>query len=118
VNTGAKRVDVPRLPSMSLQGYIQAKGRPPAAVVEMKELNRVFVVRVGTEIPVTIPGRLTPLGRAELTGLAPPGSAGSQPVRPVVNSGEQTQVILKVTKISPDGVVVEAGLLAQTIFIR
>jgi hypothetical protein len=80
-------------------------------------LNRVFLVQKGTEIPVMVQGRLSPLGRNELTGLAGSGDASSAAGRND-NANEQSQIILEVLKVTNEGVTVKAGLLAQTIIIR
>ena len=114
---GLKRVEVPRMPAMSLRGFVKTSGQPPLALLEITDLNRVFLVKVGTEIPLTIAGRISPIGRNELTGLGGPGRTPAAPA----NAGdgrEQSQIILKVLKVSGEGVTVEAGLLAQTIVIR
>ena len=85
------------------------------ALLEIGELNRTFLVQVGTEIPITIAGRISPLGRSELTGLG--GAIKASGIR--ANEGEgQSQIVLKVIKVTGEGVTVEAGLLAQTIIIR
>src|SRR5580704_14327914 len=75
---GLKRAEVPRLPTMSLRGFVRPHGQQPLALLEMAELNRIFLVQVGTEIPITVAGRLSPVGRGELTGLA---KAPAAPVR-------------------------------------
>lgn len=112
---GLKRTEVPRLPAMTLRGFIQPQGHPASALLEISELNRVFVVQVGTEIPITVAGRINPVGRGELTGL----NGAQRPAQPQGNANDgQSQVILKVLKITSEGVTVEAGLLAQTIIIR
>jgi len=113
VNPGLKRAEIPRLPAMSLRGFIQPHGGPPQALLEITELNRVFLVQEGTEIPITVAGRVSPVGRAELTGLGAGKPAGSE-------SGvdAQSQIILTVVKVSGEGVTVKAGLMAQTLIIR
>ena len=112
---GLKRVDVPRMPAMTLRGFIQPRGQPPLALLEIAELNRVFLVKVGTEIPINVAGRVTPVGRGELSGL----NTQNKQNAPVARTNEgQSQIILKVLKVSGEGVTVEAGLLAQTIIIR
>jgi len=112
---GLKRVELPRIPTMTVRGYINANGRGPTALLEITELNRVFLVHEGTEIPIMVQGRITPLGRSELTGLVdqarPANSAGE-------NAGEQSQIILTVLKVSNEGVTVKAGLNSQTLIIR
>jgi hypothetical protein len=112
---GLKRVDVPRMPAMSLRGFIQPRGQPPLALLEIAEMNRVFLVKVGTEIPITVPGRVAPIGRAELSGLNAPNKTAAPATR---STDGQSQIILKVLKVSSEGVTVEAGLLAQTIVIK
>ncbi|MGA2499958.1 MAG: hypothetical protein ABSH20_19645 [Tepidisphaeraceae bacterium] len=114
VNPGTKRVDLPHMPAMSLRGFIKPDGAKPLALLEVAEANRVFLVQVGTEIPITVAGRIAPAGHGELSGLDDPSKT---PVA-VTRGGEQSQIILKVLKISEEGVVVEAGLLAQTMIIR
>ena len=116
VNTGGlKRVEVPaKLPAMTLRGFLQPSGQPAIALLELAELNRIFVVQVGTEIPITIAGHVTAAGHGELTGLG--GAVKAE--APAVDPSGQTQIILKVLKVSSEGVTVEAGLLAQTIVIR
>jgi len=115
VNTGGlKRVEVPaKLPAMTLRGFLQPSGQPAIALLELAELKRIFVVQVGTEIPITIAGRAVAAGHGELTGLG-----GTKVEAPTVDPSGQTQIILKVLKVSNEGVTVEAGLLAQTIVIR
>jgi hypothetical protein len=112
---GLKRVDVPRMPAMSLKGFVRMKGQEPMALLEIAELNRVFLVQVGTEIPITVAGRVAPVGRSELSGLA---GASKAPAAQIRQSEGQSQIILKVLRVSGEGVTVEAGLLAQTIIIR
>jgi len=112
---GLKRVAVPRLPSMTLRGYVSPQGSTPQALLEITELNRVFLVHVGTKIPITVQGSVAPLGRSELTGLADaPGSAAAAPN----DANTQTQIILEVTEVTGEGVTVKAGLLSQTIIIK
>ena len=114
---GLKRVDIPRMPTMSLRGFVQPHGGLAVALLEIAELNRIFLVQVGTEIPILVPGRISPVGRAELTGLISPGKfPTTQPRSP--EGKEQSQIVLKVLKVSNEGVLVEAGLLGQTIIIR
>jgi hypothetical protein len=117
VNPGLKRADIMRLPTMSLRGFIKPKGQPPMALLEIAELNRNFLVQAGTEIPVTVQGRVNPVGRSELTGLSGPNKTPAAPARPV-DATEQSQIILKVVKVSSEGITVEAGLLDQTITVR
>jgi len=112
---GLKRVDIPRMPALALRGYVEPRGQVPQALLEIAELNRVFLIQVGTEIPITIPGRLSPVGHTELTGL----NDAAKPAADAARQGEgQSQIILKVLKITSQGVTVEAGLLGQTIIIR
>ena len=118
VNPGSvKRVDVPKLPAMTLRGFAQPRGQPSIALLEIAELNRIFLVHVGTEIPIMVQGRLNPLGHSELTGLSGAKSVDTQ-VRNGADPSGQSQIILKVLRVTGEGVTVEAGLLAQTIIIR
>jgi hypothetical protein len=115
VNPGLKRAEIPRLPAMSLRGFVQPHGGPPQALLEISELNRVFLVQEGTEIPITVAGRVSPVGRAELTGLGAAKTGGSDAA---ADAQGQSQIILTVVKISNEGVTVKAGLMAQTMIIR
>ena len=115
VNPGLKRAEIPQIPAMSLRGFIQPHDRLPQALLEITELNRVFLVQEGTEIPITVAGRVSPVGRDELTGLgvAKPAGGNTGP-----DAQGQSQIILTVVRITGEGVTVKAGLLAQTIIIR
>jgi len=115
VNPGLKRAEIPRLPVMSVRGFIQQQGRPTLALLEISELNRVFLVAEGTKIPITVAGRVTPVGRAELTGL---GTAKPTGPETGTDAQSQSQIILTVEKVTSEGVTVNAGLLAQTMIIR
>ena len=117
VRSGLRRVDVQRVPAMSLRGFVQPHGMPPMALLEITDLKRVFLVQVGTEIPYTVSGKVYPLGRNELTGLAGVPSRAPAPPRPA-DEREQSQVILKVVKVSVEVVTVETGLMSQTIVVR
>lgn len=114
---GLKRAEVPRLPPMTVRGFVQPHGQPPLALLEIGDSNRTFLVQIGTEIPITVVGRISPVGRSELTGLNAPGKSLVPQVR-TADGQEQSQVILKVIKVSGQGVTVEAGLLSQTIIVR
>jgi hypothetical protein len=118
---GPKLVEVPKVPAMSVVGYVQPHNRPPMALLELADkqdaaLKHIYLVKVGTEIPVTISGRIFPVGRGELTGL----SDAARPSAPVQrdDAGEETQIILTVTNVTQDGVTVKAGLLAKTIVVH
>ena len=110
---GAKRTEGPRLPVMSLRGFVKPHGQSPLALIEIAEFNRTFLVQVGSEIPITIASRLLSAGREELTGLS--GSSKSGPAR---SADSQSQIILKVTKVNSEGVTVEAEQLGQVLIIR
>lgn len=116
VNPGMKRADLTKLPTMSLRGFVKREGQPPIALLEIAELNRDFLVQAGTEIPITVQGRVTAMGHSELTGLAAPNKPQAAPA-PADNS-QESQIILRVLKVSSDGVVVETGLQDQTITVR
>jgi hypothetical protein len=118
---GPKSVEVPKVPAMAVVGFVQPQNRPPMALLELADkqdsgLKRIYLVKVGTEIPVTVSGRISPVGRGELTGL----SDAARPAAPVQrdDSGEETQIILTVTNVTQDGVTVKAGLLAKTIVVH
>ena len=118
VNPGLKRAEIPRLPAMSLRGFVQPHGGPPQALLEISELNRVFLVQEGTEIPITVAGSISPVGRAELTGLGRQRLPAKAPTPQAHDAQGQSQIILTVVKISNEGVTVKAGLMAQTMIIR
>jgi hypothetical protein len=106
---------MPHLPAMSLRGFIQPRGRTPMALLEIKDLDRQFLVQAGTEIPITVSGRVTPIGRDELSGL--PGQAKATGTA-ITTSDIQSQIIMKVIKVSSEGVTIETGLMAQSIIVR
>lgn len=118
INHDFTRVEMGNMPEMSMRGYVQPADprKPPTALLEITQMKRLFLVQVGTEIPVMVTGRVTPVARNELSGLhedvkpaAPPAPADSQ---------QQSQIILKVVNVTAEGVVVKAGLQAQTIIVR
>jgi hypothetical protein len=118
---GPKAVDVPEVPEMSVVGFVQPHDRPAMALLELadkrgSDLKRIYLVKVGTEIPVTISGRVNPVGHNELTGLS--DAARPAPIRSDDDSGQETQIILTVTKVTQDGVTVKAGLLSKTIVVH
>jgi hypothetical protein len=118
---GPKAVDVPEVPEMSVVGFVQPHDRQAMALLELadkrgSDLKRIYLVKVGTEIPVTISGHVTPIGHNELTGLS--DAARPAPVRSDNDSGQETQIILTVTRVTPDGVTVKAGLLSKTIVVH
>jgi hypothetical protein len=97
-----QKVEPPQLPAMHLRGFLRTDGRPPAALLDIKEAGR-YVVREGDRIPVMVNTVRT---------TAADGKA------PRVEARGQTQILLVIKKISSDGVVIETGVLAQTIVIR
>ena len=123
IKTGElSRVEVPRLPAMSLRGFVKPRNGSALALLEIAESSapnsaRTFLVKVGTEIPVTVSGSVAPIGRGELSGLNGAPNTPAQPPRPE-SSSEQSQIILHVIKVTAEGVIVEAGLLDRTITIR
>jgi hypothetical protein len=112
---GLQPVDLPKLPAMSLRGFINPQDGPPRALLQIDQINQTFLVEVGTEIPVTMQGRVSSRASQELVGL--PNSGGAPPPPPQ-NTDTQSQIILKVVHISAEGVTVRAGLIDQTIVIR
>jgi hypothetical protein len=115
---GLQPVELQKLPVMSLRGFVQpSDGGQPRALLEINELDRSFLVQVGTEIPVTMQGRLSPIGHNELTGLPQAGGEAAPPPPQQQDAG-QSQIILKVLRVTPQGVTVRAGLIDQTIVIR
>ena len=111
------RVEMGNMPEMSMRGFIQPKNpeKPAIALLEIKQLKRLFLVHEGTEIPVMVTGRVTPVARNELAGLGDTSKAAPPPVN---DAQQQSQIILRVVKVSAEGVTVKAGLMAQTIIIR
>ncbi len=120
VNSGGLRpIETPHMPAMSVRGFIKPANGNATALLEIKELNRSFLVEVGTEIPVMVTGRVTPVGQAELTGLAGLAGQGKPPPAPVAaDSQEQSQIILKVTKVTKEGVTIQTNVLSQSLIIR
>ena len=119
INHDFTRVEMGNMPEMSMRGFIQP-GNPaklPTALLEIKQMKRLFLVQEGTEIPVMVTGRVTPVARNELSGLHGDAKAAATP-SPASDSQQQSQIILKVVKVSAEGVIVKAGLQAQTIIIR
>ena len=98
--TGVQKVEPPQLPTMSLRGFIRSDGRPPAALLEIKDVGR-WVVREGDRIPVMVAGAAT----VDAKGARVEGRG-------------QTQIILLVKSVSAEGVVLETGVLAQTLVVR
>lgn len=115
VNPGIKLVEMPHMPVMSLRGFVQGRGQQPMALLEIKDMDRSFLVQAGTEIPIMVTGRVTPIGHDELGGLQNDGKA---PAAPVTATDVQSQIILKVVKVSGEGVIIKTGLMAQTIVVR
>jgi hypothetical protein len=113
--SGLKRADLPKLPVMSLSGFVKPHDGPARALLQIADLNRTFLVEEGTEIPITVAGHISPIGRSELVGLnqtaAPPAQSNN-------DANTQSQIILKVVRVSDEGVTVEAGLIDQTIIVR
>jgi hypothetical protein len=115
--TGLRHVDVPQVPSMALRGYIQ-QGNRAMALLELTDLKRIFLVQEGTEIPVTVSGTVTPTGHGELTGLDDLSKPNDNQNNNAPAQQTQSQIILKVLRISDEGVTVTAGMERQTIIIR
>ena len=118
---GPKAVEVPEVPEMSVVGFVQPHDRPAMALLELadkrgSDVKRIYLVKVGTEIPVTISGRVTPIGHNELTGLS--DAARPAPARSTDDANQETQIILTVTRVTQDGVTVKAGLLSKTIVVH
>jgi hypothetical protein len=111
---GIAPVELPKLPVMSLHGYIKAAGDNSYALLEVVDLNRIFIVKEGTEIPITVQGRISPINQSELTGL---GQSSTPTNNPDTTAG-QSLIILKIIKVSEEGVLVQAGLSNQTIIIK
>ena len=106
---------------MSVVGFVQPHDRPAITLLELadkrgSDVKRIYLVKVGTEIPVTISGRVTPIGHNELTGLS--DAARPAPARPIDDANQETQIILTVTRVTQDGVTVKAGLLSKTIVVH
>jgi hypothetical protein len=113
-SSGLRGVELPKLPAMSLSGFALLGDGSARALLEITDLNRTFLVRIGTKIPITVPGRVSPIGRSELVGLGQAVSAAA----PADSNNVQSQIILEVIDISPEGVTVKAGLIDQTIIVR
>ncbi|MGA3066878.1 MAG: hypothetical protein ABSF29_08540 [Tepidisphaeraceae bacterium] len=111
---GIAPVELPKLPSMSLRGFVRTADDSACALLEVTDLNRIFLVKKGTEIPITVEGRLSPINQSELTGLGQSATPAPQPDE----ANTQTQIILKIINVSDEGVIVQAGLNDQTIVIR
>jgi hypothetical protein len=101
---GVQKVEPPQLPVMSLRGYIRSNGRPPAALLEIKDVGR-YVVREGDHIPVMVNMVYSPAG--------PPDAKAARP-----ETRGTRQILLLVKSVSAEGVVLETGVLAQTLVIR
>jgi hypothetical protein len=112
--SGLKRADLPKLPVMSLSGFVQPHNGKASALLQIADLNRTFLVEEGTQIPITVPGRISPIGRSELIGL----NQTTTPPTQANDANSQSQIILKVVRVSDEGVTVEAGLIDQTIVVR
>jgi hypothetical protein len=111
---GIAPVELPKLPAMSLRGFVKTADDGTVALLEVTDLNRIFLVKEGTEIPITVQGRISPINQSELTGLGQSATPAPQPDE----SSAQSQIILKIIKVSDEGVIVQAGLNNQTIVIR
>jgi hypothetical protein len=111
---GFKGVDLPKLPAMSLSGFVLLPDNTARALLNIEDLNRTFLVQIGTKIPITVQGRVSPIGRSELTGLGQSPSAAA----PADTTNTQSQIILEVVDINDQGVTVKAGLIDQTIVVR
>lgn len=114
--SGRRHVEVPKLPPISVQGYVHADGGDPMALLQIGDAHKVYLVQKGTEISITVAGDVTPVGKNELTGL--PGPKGSDtPAEAAPKGAQESLVILKVQKITNEGVILETGL-AQTLTVR
>jgi hypothetical protein len=111
---GIAPVELPKLPAMSLRGFVKTADGSSFALLEVTDLNRVFLVKKGTEIPITVQGRISPIDQSELTGLGQSATPAQQPDE----TNAQSQIILKIIEVSDEGVIVQAGLNNQTIVIR
>jgi hypothetical protein len=114
---GLKRVDVPQVPNMALRGFIQPHGGEPIALLELTDQKQLILVHKGTKIPITVTGHISPAGHTELAGLDD-GSRVPGTANPVSSAPEQSQIILEVTNVSPEGVTVTAGQERQPIIIH
>lgn len=86
------------------------------ALLQIGDAHKVYLVQKGTEISITVAGDVTPVGKNELTGL--PGPKGSDtPAEAAPKGAQESLVILKVQKITNEGVILETGL-AQTLTVR
>jgi hypothetical protein len=115
--TGLRHVDVPQIPDMTVCGYIEQGGKA-MALLEITDDKRIYLVQEGTEIPVTVAGTITPTGHGELSGLDDLSKSDNNQNPNSSPQQTQTQIILKVLKISDEGVTVTAGMERQTIIIR
>lgn len=114
--SGRRHVEVPKLPSISVQGYVHADGLEPMVLLQIGDGHKVYLVQRGTEIPIIVAGDVTPVGRNELTGL--PGSKGTDtPAEATSKGAQESVVILKVQRITKEGVILDTGL-AQTLTVR
>jgi hypothetical protein len=111
---GIAPVELPKLPAMSLRGFVKTADDSAFALLEVTDLNRIFLVKKGTEIPITVQGRISPINQSELTGLGESATPAQQPDE----ANAQSQIILKIIEVSDEGVIVQAGLNNQTIIIR
>jgi hypothetical protein len=123
VGGGPPRVEVVRLPEMSMKGYLEVVGRNPVALLQIQGIAQPVRVRKGDLIPVVVVGRIV---SANPLPARPPVSGGGASGRETPASvapgspaaGEQTQVYLKVLEVTAEGVTVEAELLSQRLMIR
>jgi hypothetical protein len=120
---GPRAVEVPKVPEMAVVGFVKPHDKPAMALLEISEkqdetTKRIYLVRVGTEIPVTITGHVSPVGHGELTGLSDAARPSAPENTGGDNAGDETQIILTVTKVTQDGVTVKAGLLSKTIEVH
>lgn len=114
--SGHRHVEVPKLPPISVQGYVHADGGEQMALLQIGDARRVYLVKKNTEIPITVAGNVTPVGKNELTGL--PGPKGSDiPADAAPKGAQESVVILKVLQITTGGVILETGL-AETLTVR
>lgn len=114
--SGHRRVELPKLPPITIQGFVRANGGEPMALLEIGDTHRAYLVQKGSEISINVPGDVTPQGKNELTGL--PGPKGSETTADAPpKDTRETSVILKVVQITNEGVILETDL-AQTLTVR
>jgi len=98
----------PTLPQMKLRGILKMKDKPGYTASVFVEAIGTYVAREGGQIVFSQSGSVV----ASNADVAAPN--GRSPVRLATT----IPIVLKVQRVSPEGVVVEVGTLGQTMVIR